>query len=193
MPADTRQPPTSPTNVGPVVIDEQLFTKRRSGGLVFLVSFIVVAVALTIVLFLIDGGDEIAAPADDTASTTAPENDDQTTSTVDETPTFETSCSSAQLPDPDVRYRVTMIPDTFDEPTLNGRNVPSTVSFNDVASRPITAFAEFSELELTYTGCEVAENGRVWWAVSYTGPDVAGGTFSGIVWSSTKFIEPIPA
>jgi hypothetical protein len=176
-----------------VIVDEQFATKRRSGGLVFLVSFIVVAAALAIVLFLIDGRDDTAAPADDTTSTTAPEDGHPTTSAIDETPAFETSCSSEQLPDPDVRYRVTMIPDTFEEPTLNGRNVPSTVAFEGVASRPITAFPEFSELDLTYTGCEVAENGRIWWAVSYTGPDVSGGTFSGIVWSSTKFIEPVPS
>ncbi len=108
-------------------------------------------------------------------------------------PTGESSCAAADFPDPNVRYRVTEIPDTFEEPTLNGRNVPSTSSVDGVTSRPITAFPEFTELDLTYTDCEVAENGRVWWGVNYTGPDVSGGTFSGIVWSSTRFIEPVPS
>jgi len=171
------------TTVGAVVVDERL--ESRSPVTVFLVSFAVVAAALTAVLLVLNTtGDDTDASTGGSATT---EQGD------DDAPTFETSCSAEQLPDPNVRYQVTRIPDTFAEPTLNGRNVPSTVSVDGVTSRPITSFPEFSELDLTYTGCEVAENGRVWWAVQYTGPDLAGGTYSGVVWSSTLFIEPVPS
>lgn len=181
-PPHTEQP--LHTTPGAMLVDERI--DRRSPVTVFLVSFAVVAAALTAVLLVLNTtGDDTDATAAESATTTEQGGDDA--------PTFETSCSAEQLPDPNIRYRVTMIPDTFAEPILNGRNVPSTVSVDGVTSRPITSFPEFSELDLTYTGCEVAENGRVWWAVQYTGPDLAGGTHSGVVWSSTLFIEPVPS
>lgn len=184
-PAVSGQQPATP--VGPVIVDEPK-QRRRSPVVPFLASFLVVAALLTAGLLLFAGGDDSATPdPEPTTSTTT-----EATATSAPDPVVESSCSANQFPDPDVVYRVSEIPDTFDEATLNGRNVPSTTAVNGVASRPITAFPEFSELDLTYTDCEVAENGRVWWGVNYTGPDVAGGTYSGLVWSSTRFIEPVP-
>lgn len=164
-----------------------------------MLSFLAVGAVLAVVLFGLIGtdGDESNTDDDDTASSTTIDVVESTTSTsVDTTPDVSldpsSSCSADQFPRADVRYRVSAIPDTFPEPTLNGRNVPSTTEVGGVESRPITTFLEFTELDLDYGRCEVAENGRVWWAVDYTGPDDAGGTFSGIVWSSTRFIEVVP-
>lgn len=159
-------------------------------------SFFVVAALLTAVVLVVNRDDGEAGDTSTTipGDTTVPDSTDAGDTEPDGIdPAADSSCAPADFPDPNVRYRVTEIPDTFEEPTLNGRNVPSTSSFNGITSRPITAFPEFTELDLTYTDCEIAENGRVWWGVNYTGPDVAGGTFSGIVWSSTRFIEPVPS
>ena len=189
--------PSQPAGpVGPVIVDERVQRSRQSPVAIFFVSFIAVAAVLGLIFFAIEqGGDAststTSTPSGDTGDTSdAEQPDDASSSTVAET--FETSCAAGQLPDPNVRYRVTLIPDTFDEPTLNGRNVPSTSAVDGVTSVPITAFPELSELDLTYTSCEVAENGRIWWGVNYEGPDNSGADFSGIVWASTRFIEPVP-
>ncbi len=122
-----------------------------------------------------DDADEgaIAETDDDSADGDATGGEDDTT------PVFETSCAADQLPDPDVRYRVS------DEPNdgfLNGRNVPGLTAVDGVTSTPVVTFVELVELDLTYTNCEVDEDGRVWWGVN--SPD-------GLVWASTRFIEPI--
>lgn len=191
-------PPPTPTTtipVGPVIVDEHIERSPRSPFVIFLISFLVAAVILGLVLFAVD---RVGNNVDDDAATTTSPSAETTTSaepTSAETTTpvaFETSCSADQLPDPDIRYRVTLIPDTFDEPTLNGRNIPSTSALDGVASVPVTAFPELSELDISNVSCEVAENGRVWWGVSYEGPDNLGADFSGIVWASTRFIEPVP-
>lgn len=202
-------PPPTPTTthpVGPVIIDERVERGPRSPIVIFLLSFLAVAVILGVILFAVElsgddtndddtSDDDTSDIGDGAADTTSPSAD--TTSSTDAPTattlaTFETNCAADQLPDPAIRYRVTLIPDTFDEPTLNGRNVPSTRAIDGVASTPITAFPELSELDISDTSCEVAENGTVWWGVNYDGPSDSGGTFSGIIWSATVFIEPIP-
>ncbi len=200
-PPATRLNRVTPSPVGPVLIDASP-TRSSSPVGIFLVSFVVVAALLTAVLLIMNRGDgegdsavtSTTAPGDtSTPDTTEPDGGDPADSLDPVDPVAESGCAAADFPDPNVRYRVTEIPDTFAEPTLNARNVPSTSSVDGVNSRPITAFPEFSELDLTYTDCAIAENGRVWWGISYTGPDVAGGTYSGLLWSSTRFIEPVPA
>ncbi len=96
---------------------------------------------------------------------------------------FATSCDASSLPDPSVVYRVSDVPDNDEEQGLNGRNVPSLTEVNGVASEPLTVFPEFSELDLTYQHCELDARGRAWWGVNFGG---------GVVWASTRFIEPLP-
>lgn len=205
-PASSRPPPTTtlstqaPGPVGPVIVEERVDRGRRSPFAIFAISFLLAGAILAAILFALEqsGGDDnstaptTVAPAT-TADNTDTEGDDTADSTVTSVPaTFETSCAADQLPDPAVGYRVTLIPDTFEEPTLNGRNVPSTSAVDGVNSVPITAFPELTALDISYTSCEVAENGRVWWGVNYEGPDNNGADFSGIVWASTRFIEATP-
>jgi len=182
----------NPGPVGPVIVNERIQQDRRSPLLLFLLSFVVVGAVLAVVLFALDrsGSDDTsAAPTSVAPATTADADSNSST----EPGTFETSCETSQLPDPAVRYRVTVIPETFEEATLNGRNVPSTRAVDGVGSVPVTAFPELTELDLSYINCEVAENGRVWWGVNYEGPDANGADFNGIVWASTLFIEPVPS
>lgn len=185
------------TSVGPVIVEERVERGGRSPFLIFALSFIVVGAILGAVLFALDRNDstDASSPTTVAVATSAANSDTDTTAASDDSTvpeTFETSCDAGQLPDPAVRYRVTLIPDTFDEPTLNGRNVPSTSAVDGVTSFPITAFPELSELDISNTSCEVADNGRVWWGVNYSGPDNNGADFNGIVWASTRFIEPVP-
>lgn len=194
-PMDTRTIPS----VGPVIVEERAQRGGRSPFLIFALSFIVVGVILGAALFALDqnsddqGGTDSPIATSVAPATTTDGTDDGDASGDSTVPeTFETSCDAGQLPNPAVRYRVTLIPDTFDEPTLNGRNVPSTSTVDGVTSIPITAFPELSELDISNTSCEVADNGRVWWGVSYSGPDNNGADFNGIVWASTRFIEPVP-
>lgn len=187
------------TSVGPVLVEERVERNGRSPLLIFALSFIIVGALVGAILFAIDRSDstDASSPTSVAPATTAANGDagsDSTAASGDSTvpEAFETSCVAGQLPDPAVRYRVTVIPDTFDEPTLNGRNVPSTSEVDGVTSFPITAFPELSELDISNTSCEVADNGRVWWGVNYSGPDNSGADFTGIVWASTRFIEPVP-
>lgn len=195
-PAAPTPAPTAPvTAVGPVLIDEQVERSGRSPLLIFALSFIVVGALLAAILFAINqDGDTETTDSTLVPVATTDAGSETTVVSADSTvpDTFETSCVAGQLADPAVRYRVTIIPDTFDEPTLNGRNVPSTSEVDGVTSFPITAFPELSELDLSYTSCEVADNGRVWWGVNYSGPDNNGADFNGVVWASTRFIEPVP-
>ncbi len=123
-----------------------------------------------------------AIATDDTGSTDEAATDQDPTSTSGgetPTPTFATSCPAEDLPDPNQRYRVSDPDDGF----LNGRNVPSLTQVAGVQSTPLVTFLAQSELDLTYQHCEVDEDGRVWWGVQ---------TDQGVVWSSTRFIEPVP-
>lgn len=188
--------------VGPVIRDEHDDRRGLSPLAIFFASFVAVAAILGIALLALGLGDddnEDGTGTDTAGSATSVESTDTTVGEQpDETAaptvaqTFETNCNASQVADPEVRYRVTVIPDTFPEATLNGRNIPSTRTLDGVASTPITEFPELSELDIAPTSCEVAENGTVWWGVNYDGPNANGGTFTGVVWAATVFIEPLP-
>ncbi len=198
--ATTPAPPLSAppvAAVGPVIIEDRTQRNGVSPLLLFFGSFVVVAAILGAIVFVLEQGNDETSTTPTTvppATTTDPETTDPDGETTEPVAPveFETNCSAAQLPDPAVRYRVTVIPERFEEPTLNGRNVPSTQAIDGVASRAVTAFPELTELDINSNSCAVAENGTVWWGVDYNGPDAAGGTFSGILWAATVFIEPVP-
>ncbi len=178
-----------PARVGPVMPYKKKEGSGKSRGVfVFLASFVVVGVGLAaLLIWQSRGGNDDAAPPSTTAaptSTTAAGTQTTITPAPATTPTtLGGTCSNVDVPNPDLTYRVTLIPDTFTEKTLNGRNVPSTRTVNGVASNPVTTFFELSELDLTYQDCAVAENGRVWWGVNFEGQ---------VVWASTRFIEQVP-
>lgn len=196
-------PAGSSTRLDDVVVGPD----RRVAG-AFVAGFVIVAVGLAAILLSRgddDSGAIDAAGTDQTAEVTDQDgtptddaqddesSDDETDDGSEGTPSppaegaaAATDCPADQFPDPDVRYRVSDIPERFEAQTLNGRNVPSTSSVGGVDSRVITEFPEFSELDLSRSDCKLNENGRPWWGVTFpAGPD-------GLAWASTLYIEPIP-
>ncbi len=166
---------------------------RRSGGAGFWLLVVLLAglAGGATYYFLRDAGSSTAtgggeSAATTTATTIATTSDGAGNATTEQpsqptvtTPVFETSCSTDQLPDPNIRYQVSEPADGF----LNGRNVPSVSAVDGVESTPVVTFLVLTELDLTYVDCEVDARGRAWWGVN--SPE-------GLVWSSTRFIEPVP-
>lgn len=194
--APTQIQQAAPASAQPPAVSSQLEV-RRGGGAGFWIAVLLIAALAggATYWFLRDGSaDQTTSATTSTTASDASSDEDAgqgadedgdadgavtTTTAADATPTFETSCATDQLPDPAIRYRVS---DEPDDGFLNGRNVPGLTAVEGVSSTPVVTFLELVELDLTYTDCEVDEDGRVWWGVN--SPE-------GLVWASTRFIEPV--
>lgn len=203
LPAPAAQRAPSSSTVAPT--QEQRVRRQRGAGWFWAAVLLVAALAGGLTFYAIqltgDDGETEATEDDDTGDNNTgsasggligddSDAGDGPTVPSAATPTtneagldFETSCAADQLPDPGITYRVSEVPDNDEEQGLNGRNVPSISSVDGVASVPQTVFPEFGELDLTYMHCEVDSRGRAWWGVNFEG---------GVVWASTRFIEPAP-